>query len=69
MSDMERLNNTNMEMEVSKKEKSEKTEEVTAGKRPLLAREHWESRKFRWAQVRLSNFIEEDSIEDYVEFT
>lgn len=56
-------------MEASKKKKSEQTKEVVAGKRPLLAREHEGSCMFRWAQVRLSDFIEEESIEDYVEFT
>lgn len=76
MSGMEKVNTdrlftvfSNMEKEASKTQKSEETKEVMAGKKPLLAREHQRSCKFMWAQVRLSNFIEEESIEDYVEFT
>lgn len=76
MSGTERVNTdwlftitSNVEMEASRKQKSEQTEEVMAGQRLLIAREHWGSCMFRWAQVRRSNFIEEESVEDYVEFT
>lgn len=56
-------------MEALRKQKTEQTNKVMTGERLLLVREHWGSCKFRWAQVRRSNFIEEESVEDYVEFT